>query len=130
MAHVILIDDDPLFANLVRSRLREAGHEVSYNEGAFGALTAVRKARPDLILIDVQMPEIEGPKLVNYLRGRDDDAACILLMSSIPESKLRATATSYGADGYVCKGWGVVQIASRVENELSNRQTQLQRRHR
>lgn len=131
MARVILIDDDPLFANLVRSRLREAGHEVSYNEGAFGALTAVRKAQPDLILVDVQMPEIEGPKLVDYLRGRDDAAARILLMSSIPESKLRAAATSYGADGYVCKGWGVVQIASRVEDELNNRKTQLhQRRHR
>jgi len=121
LARIILIDDDPIFANLVQQQLTKAGHKVSYNEGAFGALTAVRKAQPDLILVDVEMPEIKGPKLVDYLRGRDVGSARILLMSSIPEPELQRAAQSYGADGYICKGWGVVQIATRVAEALHAR---------
>lgn len=116
MAHIILIDDDPLFANLVRSRLTANGHEVEYNQGAFGALTAVRRGTYDLILVDVQMPDIAGPKLVELLRGRGVGSACILLMSSIPEDQLEAAARSFGANGYLCKGWGIEQIAARVES--------------
>jgi CheY-like chemotaxis protein len=114
VARIILIDDDFLFANLVRHRLAADGHEVEYNEGAFGALTAIRRGRYDLILIDVQMPEIGGPKLVEILRSRGIGSATILLMSSICESELKRTAETFGANGYLCKGWGLDQIAARV----------------
>jgi len=115
LARIILIDDDALFANLVRRRLSSNGHEVEYNEGAFGALTAVRRGTWDVILVDVQMPEIQGPKLVEILRSRGVGSASILLMSSIPEPELESTARSYGADGYICKGWGLDRIARRVD---------------
>lgn len=115
MSRIILIDDDALFASLVRRRLASNGHEVEYNEGAFGALTAVRKGTWDVILVDVQMPEIQGPKLVELLRSRGVGSARILLMSSIPEAELVSTARSFGADGYICKGWGLERIAGRVE---------------
>ncbi|MBN2191352.1 MAG: response regulator [Polyangiaceae bacterium] len=115
MARIILIDDDALFANLVRRRLTASGHEVVYNEGAFGALTAVRNGTWDVILVDVQMPQIQGPKLVDLLRSRGVGSACILFMSSIPEPELRSTAQSAGANGYICKGWGLERIANRVD---------------
>ncbi len=117
MARIILIDDDPLFAGLVRKRLEADGHSVEYNEGAFGALTAVRHGRHDLILVDVQMPQIEGPQLVKVLRDRGVQSARILLMSSIEESDLQRKSQDYGAHGYICKGWGLEEIASCVGRE-------------
>ena len=116
MSHIMVIDDDPLFATLVRRRLESEGHSVTYNKGACGALTTARQSCPDVILVDVQMPEIDGPKLVGFLRDRGFGTPRILLMSSIAEHDLRSAASSYGAHGYICKGWGLDAIASRVRD--------------
>ena len=70
MARIILIDDDRVFARLVEARLQADGHEVHWSEGAFGVLTEVRRGRYQFILVDVQMPGIEGPALVDCLRSR------------------------------------------------------------
>jgi two-component system response regulator MprA len=114
MARVILIDDDPLFADLVRRCLEQDGHSVEYNRGAYGALTAVRKGRYDVILVDVEMPGIEGPKLVEYLRERGVGGARIVLTSSVPEARLRQLVCAYGAHEYFCKGWGLERLIAAV----------------
>ncbi len=114
MARVILIDDDRLFAELVRRRLEDEGHSLVYNEGAFGALTAVRRGRYDVILMDVEMPGIGGPKLVEYLRDRGVGGARIILTSSIPEQRLRQVAAAYGAHDYFCKDWGLERLVGLV----------------
>ncbi len=116
MPNVILIDDDPVFAHLVQRRLERDGHQVEYNRGAFGALTAVRQRNYDVILVDVQMPGIGGPKLVEFLRDRGVGHARIILMSSIAEEQLRSAMLTHGAHAYFCKGWGVDRLASLIQH--------------
>jgi CheY-like chemotaxis protein len=111
MPNVILIDDDPVFASLVRRRLEQDGHVVDFNSGAFGALTAVRQKTYDVILVDVQMPGIGGPKLVEFMRDRGVGHARIILMSSVAEEELRRAMLAHGAHAYFCKGWGVDRLA-------------------
>lgn len=112
MARIILIDDDRVFARLVETRLRADGHEVHWNEGAFGALTEVRNGGYQVILVDVQMPGIEGPALVDCLRTRGIGESRIILMSSIPEAKLRALAIQFGVDAYFPKGHHLDNLAA------------------
>ena len=111
MARIIIIDDDPLFARLAERRLEADGHQVYWQEGAFGALTAVRNGGYELILVDVQMPGIEGDKLVDVLRARGVGHATIILMSAIAEQDLKERATRYGADAYFPKGHNIDTLA-------------------
>jgi len=111
MARIILIDDDRVFARLVEARLQADGHEVHWSEGAFGVLTEVRRGRYQFILVDVQMPGIEGPALVDCLRSRGIGDSRIILMSSIREDKLRELAIKYGVDAYFPKGHKLDNLA-------------------
>jgi DNA-binding response OmpR family regulator len=120
MARIILVDDDRLFARLVQARLSADGHEVDWHEGAFGALTQIRKGSYDVILMDVQMPGIEGPALLGCLDSRSVGKARIVLMSSIPEDKLRALAQERGADAYFPKRHHIDRLASMISRWVSN----------
>jgi DNA-binding response OmpR family regulator len=112
MASVFIIDDDPLFAKLVRTTLQAHGYEIDWNNGAFGALTKVRNGDYSVILVDVQMPDIEGTKIVDVLRARGIGGAKIVLMSSIPEPQLVARAQKAGADAYFQKGRNLDQLVA------------------
>ena len=114
MAHVFIIDDDPLFAKLVTRALCSAGFEVDWNDGAYGALTRVRNGDYSVILIDVQMPDIEGTQIVGLLRSRGGGNARIILMSSIPESDLMERARRANADGYFQKSGDLTRLAFMV----------------
>lgn len=120
MAQVLVIDDDPLFAALVKIRLTAAGHEVMYNEGPFGALTAARHGAYELILIDVQMPGIEGPQLVDCFRSRGNPSLRIVLMSSLPEQQVIGLAAKAGADAAFCKTTGLEKLAGIVQSVLDH----------
>lgn len=123
MASIILIDDDPLFASMARRALELDGHRVAINPGAFGALTAVRQGRFDVILVDIQMPDIDGQKLVQILRDRGVGAARIIQMSSIAADELERIARRDGADGWFHKPSGVHNLTVLVR-ALTRRQSQ------
>lgn len=120
MAQVLVIDDDPLFATLVKIRLAAAGHDVAYNEGPLGALTAARRGSYELILIDVQMPGIEGPQLIDCFRTRAGSGLRIILMSSLPESQVEGLAKKAGADAAYCKTSGLDKLEGIVREVLEN----------
>jgi DNA-binding response OmpR family regulator len=115
MARIILIDDDRVFARLVQTRLTAGGHTVDWNEGAFGVLTAIRRVEYQVILMDVQMPEIEGTALLSCLRTRGVGAARVILMSSLPEPKLKALAVEAGADAYFPKQHNLDNLARIID---------------
>ncbi len=120
MAQVLVIDDDPLFATLVKHRLAAAGHQVAYNEGPFGALTVARRGGYELILIDVQMPDIEGPQLVDCFRSRGTPGLRIILMSSLPEQEVVGLAEKSGADAAFCKTSGLDKLEGIVKSVLQS----------
>jgi DNA-binding response OmpR family regulator len=120
MARIILVDDDRLFARLVQARLSADGHDVDWHEGAFGALTQIRRGGYDVILMDVQMPGIEGPALLGCLDRHGPERARVVLMSSIAEERLRALAEERGADAYFPKRHHIDHLARMVGRLLSN----------
>jgi DNA-binding response OmpR family regulator len=120
MARIILVDDDRLFARLVQARLAADGHEVDWNEGAFGALTQIRRGCYDVILMDVQMPGIEGPALLGCLDRHGPGRARVVLMSSIEEERLRTLAEERGADAYFPKRHHIDRLARMISGWTSN----------
>ena len=118
-AKILLIDDDPELLDTASQLLAQRGFDVVTHRDSFNRLNAVRHHRPDLVLMDVNMPFVPGDEIVKLLK--DDPDLCgipILLFSSNDERTLRQAARDCGASGYISKsemGW---QFAAVVERRL------------
>jgi CheY-like chemotaxis protein len=102
---VLVVDDDPKHLQTTREILELDGYQVSVHDTPFGTTERVGAERPDLVLLDVNMPALSGERLCALLRahaGRHRMA--ILFHSSNDEDSLRQAVQRHGADGYVCKG--------------------------
>lgn len=102
---ILIVDDDPLHLECARELLLAEGYDVEVHHTGFGATEKLIRSRPDLVLVDVNMPALSGEALVTILRRRVHAAGVrILLHSSNDEDALRHAASRLGTDGYVCKG--------------------------
>jgi two-component system NtrC family response regulator len=119
MANVLLVDDDPAFGKSAAARLEADGHHVTFNAGGFGVARVIRDSSYDMILIDVLMPYIEGPKLMEYIPRKRLGGAQVLLVSSIAEGELCSLATTCGADGYFWKRAGLDHLCHLVRQSTA-----------
>ena len=104
MATILIIDDDENYANMVQQRLERAGHYVDLHIGPFGATKAVSQLGVDLVLLDVFMPGLSGPQLLEVMRqNANTRRAKIVFCSSMDPGPLMALAQEHRADGFIPK---------------------------
>lgn len=102
---ILLIDDDPVHLEVTGELLATEGYAVVAHRGAFGATEKAMDERPDLVLVDVNMPGLSGEGLVTVLRARRETQGIrIALHSSNDEDALRRAAERLRVSGFVCKG--------------------------
>jgi len=116
---ILIIDDSPLVLELARAALESAGYEVAIAETLESFEEHRKGARPDLILVDVQMPEVFGDDLAATLRGAYGMTLPILLLSSLSEDDLASRSEAANINGYVCKSAGVNVLLARVNEFLA-----------
>ena len=103
-SRVMVIDDSPLVLELVRSFLHSAGHEVITREMAVGTRAAVLRERPDMVLLDINMPLLNGVDICRAIREHSlIGSTYIILHSDRPEGELARLAKQCGANGYIRK---------------------------
>ena len=117
---VLVLDDSPLVLSVTRFALESAGLEVAVAEdlATFERLRAT--SSPDLILLDVQMPEAFGDDIASTLRGWHGVHVPILLVSSLEESELARRARAAEASGYVRKEAGMTALIERCKELLGS----------
>ncbi len=104
MANILIIDDDATYASMTQQRLERAGHYVSLHIGPFGATKAASQLGIDLILLDVFMPGLSGPQLLEVMRqNRAVAHAKVIFCSSMDAGPLKALAEEHHAEGFVPK---------------------------
>ena len=115
---ILVVDDSPMMLDMTRMALRRAGFEVVTAQN-MAALQEAKKRGPfDLVLMDVQMPELLGDQVAKSLaRGRDTQAP-IFLMSSMEESELRQRCKDAGVAGYILKRDGMAALVRRATEAL------------
>ena len=113
---VLVVDDDDELADVVRQVLRDAGYSVATVRHGAAALELVRHIAPDLILLDLTMPIMDGWSFVaQYRRIARSDARIVLLTGN---SHAPEIAETLNADGYVTKPFDMTDLIAVVRREM------------
>lgn len=112
---VLVIDDSPMMLELAKEALQQAGFEAFVTSNLAEMEVIREREQPDLILLDVQMPEAYGDDVANVLRGLHKVTVPVLLFSILDEQELAARAQAAEVDGYVFKGAGLDEMVRRVK---------------
>jgi two-component system alkaline phosphatase synthesis response regulator PhoP len=118
---ILIVDDEPSVTNLLAYNLRQAHYEVFIAANGRDALQQARDAVPDLILLDVMIPEIDGLDVCRKLRKTSD--VPIIMITARGEETDRVVGLELGADDYVCKPFSVRELMARVKAVLRRTQT-------
>ncbi|MUL43998.1 response regulator transcription factor [Streptomonospora sp. PA3] len=112
-SHVLVIDDEPNIRDLVQAALRFHGFSVDSAETGDEGLAKVRDQRPDLIVLDVLLPDVSGFEVCRQLRDSGDEVPVIYLTARDTPSDT-VTGLSLGGDDYVTKPFSVEALVARV----------------
>ncbi|MEM6679563.1 MAG: response regulator transcription factor [Pseudomonadota bacterium] len=109
---ILVVDDDPHIREVVVFALEKAGHAVSTAGDGAEALRMIEATPPDLVVLDINMPEMDGLELCRRLRREGD--LPILFLSSRDDEIDRVVGLELGADDYVTKPFSPRELAARV----------------
>ncbi|MBP7701972.1 MAG: response regulator transcription factor [Phenylobacterium sp.] len=112
MAKILIADDDPHIRQLLAFALEKAGFEVIEAEDGEAALTQAQAAAPDLLVLDLNMPRLNGLDVCRQLRAKGE--LPILILSSRDEEIDRVLGIELGADDYVVKPFSPREVVARV----------------
>jgi two-component system alkaline phosphatase synthesis response regulator PhoP len=116
MPKILVVDDEPSIVNLVTAYLKPEGYEVHTAVDGPSGLKAARAFKPDLIILDVMLPGMDGIELLSRLR-RESDVYVILLTARTEETD-KIVGLSVGADDYVTKPFSPRELTARVKAAL------------
>jgi two-component system, OmpR family, alkaline phosphatase synthesis response regulator PhoP len=121
MAKILVIDDEPSIINLVSAYLKPEGYEVYTAADGNSGLKAARAFKPDLIILDLMLPGMDGIELLSRLR-RESDVYVIMLTARTEETD-KIVGLSVGADDYVTKPFSPRELVARVKAALRRLKT-------
>jgi DNA-binding response OmpR family regulator len=113
---VLVVDDDETVRDVVRRYLELAGHEVTVAGDGERALSLVAQSEPDLIVLDLMLPGIDGLEVCR--RIRQHSAVPVVMLTALGEEENRIAGLQLGADDYVTKPFSPRELALRVSSVL------------
>lgn len=121
MPHVLVVDDDPVVADLVAFRLRRMGLEVTVETDGESGLAAVHRLRPDLVVLDWLMPRMDGLEVCRTLLTDGDPALArtpVLMLTAKSQEPDLERGFAAGATDFVAKPFSTRELVSRVTAAL------------
>ena len=116
-AHILLVDDDDAIMSTLTPFLERSGFVVSTARDGEEALRRLPEVHPDLIILDVLMPKMDGRTVLRHLR-QNSDWSPVILLTQVGESVERAMALEEGADDYVNKPFDPHELVARIRAVL------------
>jgi diguanylate cyclase (GGDEF)-like protein len=116
---ILVVDDDPDIARFVEVNLRSAGYDVAVAADGEEALDRAQAMRPDLVLLDVMMPRIDGFEVAQRLRRNPQTAnTSIIMLTAKALSTDKVLGLTAGADDYIIKPFDPIELLARVKGTL------------
>jgi two-component system KDP operon response regulator KdpE len=118
---VLVVDDEPRIIGFIRMNLELEGHQVIEVHNGIDALEAVRTKLPDIVLLDVMMPDLDGFETLRMLREFSDIP--VIMLTAKGEENDRVYGLELGADDYITKPFGPRELSSRIKAVLRRYET-------
>jgi two-component system, OmpR family, response regulator ResD len=115
---VLVVDDEPTIAEVVARYLERAGYSARIAADGIQALEAVAKQRPDLVVLDLMLPGIDGLEVMRRMREQDRERIATILLTAKGEESDRVVGLRLGADDYVVKPFSPAELVARVDAVL------------
>jgi two-component system response regulator ResD len=115
---VLIVDDEPTIVEVVARYLERAGYATRTALNGEQALEAAARERPDLVVLDLMMPGIDGLRVMRRLRDQAAEPVGVILLTARGEESDRVTGLRLGADDYVVKPFSPVELVARVDAVL------------
>ncbi|MFF7458585.1 response regulator transcription factor [Kitasatospora sp. NPDC008115] len=112
-ARLLVVDDEPALRDALESSLAFEGYEVATATDGYEALESVERERPDLVLLDIMMPRMDGLTAVRRMRSRGDTVP-VLMLTARDAVGDRVTGLDVGADDYLAKPFELDELLARV----------------
>jgi two-component system KDP operon response regulator KdpE len=112
MSRILVVDDEPQILRALRINLRARGYDVEVADTGTAALTSAGRHPPDLIVLDLGLPDLDGADVIRTLRGWT--TVPIIVLSGRAGSQDKVAALDAGADDYVTKPFGVDELLARI----------------
>ena len=109
---ILVVDDEPKIARLARDYLEKNGYRVLTAADGQSALTTARREKPDLIVLDLMLPNIDGREVCKILRRESD--VPIIMLTALAEEVDQVTGLEIGADDYITKPFSPRALVARV----------------
>ena len=113
-----MVDDEPTIAEVVSAYLQRAGYETRVARDGFAALDALDASSPDLIVLDLMLPGLDGLEVMRRVRERPERKSAIILLTAKGAEADRVIGLRLGADDYVVKPFSPAELVARVDAVL------------
>lgn len=124
MAKILVVDDEADIREVVGIVLETSGHQVMYAEDGQKGLSLVKKWQPELIILDVMMPKMNGMQVLQILRNMEEFDHIPVIMLTATTQNAREDDEHYrkktGADDFITKPFNPADLVERVNNVLKN----------
>ena len=112
MTRIVVVDDDPQLARALRINLRARDHDVHVASSGAEALRTVAEVSPDLVILDLGLPDLDGVEVIHGVRGWSE--VPIIVLSGRGAGPDKVAALDAGADDYVTKPFGMEELLARI----------------
>lgn len=106
MAKILVVDDEPMMLNLLRTILIRLGHEVLMASGGQQAVELFRRDRPQVTILDLNLPDLNGIEVLRQIHGTDPQASVIILTGAGTEA-MEKQARQLGVTDFLQKGFSL-----------------------
>lgn len=119
MAKILIVEDEPDLQQVLEYNLKQAGHEVALTKLGQEAIRLAREQRPDIVLLDLMLPDISGVEVCRALKsGAATKGIRVLMVTARGEEIDRVVGFEIGADDYVVKPFSVRELLLRIQAVL------------
>ncbi len=127
-ASILVVDDQESIRHFISKNLEDEGYEVKCASGGKEALAAIRGTAPDLVLLDLRLPDVNGLEILRRAREEDKDL-CVIIMTAFGDVESAVKAMKYGAFDYVNKPINLDQLQLMVEKALESQTLRRELKH-
>jgi CheY-like chemotaxis protein len=120
-ATILVVDDSPLVLEIVQDALEDRGYRVATTEDPLDCERLMQEVHPDVLVVDIEMPVLDGPSLVRLIQRKRMHKCIALLFSDRSHAELTATIRACEADGGAKKTPDCGELISVIESRLASR---------